>query len=80
MLHFFILKLLGNVSYSKCLCYNTDGLEPGDVALSSTPSGYVQVFLSGVLAPVANSNLSWTGDNSEVVCRELGYSPQFNGK
>ena len=48
----------------------TDGPETGDIRLS----GNVQVFLSGRWEPVTDSSRSWTRENSEVVCRELGLS------
>ena len=43
--------------------YNYDGLV----------YGYPQVFQSGIWEPVTDSSLSWTQENSNVVCRELGY-------
>ena len=55
-----------------------DGPESGDLRLTSTRWGRVDVFLSGRWQPVADSNMNWTWENSEVVCRELGYAP--NGK
>ena len=55
-----------------------DGPETGNVRLSGIHSGRVDMFLSGMYQPVADSDMSWTLDNSEVVCRELGYAP--NGK
>ena len=33
------------------------------------------MFLSGMWIRVADSHMSWTRDNAEVVCRELGYAP-----
>ena len=36
------------------------------------------MFLSGMWITVAASDMSWTRENAEVVCRELGYAP--NGK
>ena len=55
-----------------------DGYEQGDVSLSSTDDGRVEVYLSGYWVHVANTGSIWTLQNSEVVCRELGYAP--NGK
>ena len=52
-----------------------DGPKSGDVRLSDDNRGRVDVFLSGMWLPVADSNRNWTMDNSEVVCRELGYAP-----
>ena len=52
------------------------GHELGDVGLLA--SKYVRIFLSGRWIPVANSNMTWTSGNSEVVCRELGYAPNGN--
>ena len=31
------------------------------------------MFISGTWQPVADSNMSWTVNNTEVVCRQLGY-------
>ena len=65
--------------YPVIICYfYIDEPESGDVRLSYTRSGRVEVFLSGRWQPVADSDMSWTWENSEVVCRELGYAP--NGK
>ena len=52
-----------------------DGPESGDVNLTSIYRGQVEVFLSGMQQLVADSRMSWTLDNAEVVCRELGYAP-----
>ena len=51
----------------------SDGPEPGDVRLTSTDDGRVDVFISNSWQPVANSTGSWQLPNSIVVCRELGY-------
>ena len=45
-----------------------------DVRLTSRTWGRVDVFLSGVWVPVANSHDTWQLESSQVVCRELGYS------
>ena len=50
-----------------------DGPESGDVQLTSTYYGSVQVFLSGSLVYVATPGYPWTVGNARVVCRELGY-------
>ena len=69
---------------AKCYLYSffshaLDGFESGDVRLSSTSYyGQVEVFLSGRWQPVSDSDMSWTQENADVVCRELGYTP--NGK
>ena len=52
-----------------------DGPESGDADLTGMYRGQVEVFLSGMYQLVADSNMSWTLDNAEVVCRELGYAP-----
>ena len=65
--------------YDLCKClFKPDGPESEDVRLLNTRSGRVDVFLSGVWLPVADSYNSWTWENSDVVCKELGYAP--NGK
>ena len=51
-----------------------DGPQPLEVKLSSTRYGYARVFLSGVWVPIADSRGTWGVDNSEVVCRQLGYN------
>ena len=52
-----------------------DGPHPLEVRLSSNSyNGYAQVFLSGVWVPIADSWGTWGVDNSEVVCRQLGYN------
>ena len=51
-----------------------DGPQYGDVRLLNGDSGRVDVFLSGEWQAVADSSGSWNIINSEVVCRELGYS------
>ena len=62
----------------------TDGPQNGDVRLtnyyyyyyvyeSGRVYGYPEVFLSGSWEPVTDSSRSWTQENSNVVCRELGY-------
>ena len=48
----------------------TDGPENGDIY----PSGFVRVFQSGIWEPVTDSSSSWTLQNSEVMCRELGFN------
>ena len=50
------------------------GPDSEDVRLTSTHFGRVDVFLSGVWVPVANSRGTWRLESSQVVCRELGYS------
>ena len=54
------------------LLYNfklTDGPETGDVR-----HGFVKVFQSGTWVPVTDSSGSWTLQNSNVVCKQLGYN------
>ena len=58
--------------------FSLDGPESEDIRLTSGRYGQVDVFLSGRWQPIADSNMSWTINNSEVVCRQLGYAP--NGK
>ena len=58
--------------------HTIDGLETGDLRLTAARFGRLEMFLSGRWQPVADSNMNWTRQNSEVVCRELGYAP--NGK
>ena len=55
------------------MIFHTDGVEPYKTRLSG---GYVQVYLSDNSGwiRVANTGGTWTDANSEVVCRELGYS------
>ena len=53
--------------------HNTDGPESGDLRLTRTNRGHMEVFLSGTWHFVADSNMSWTLNNTEVVCRQLGY-------
>ena len=55
--------------------FTLDGPESEDLRLSGTSSGRVEVFLSGIWVPVAQSYLSWTQANANVVCRQLGYAP-----
>lgn len=57
--------------------YVSAGPESGDVRLSSDSyyRGEVNVFLSRKWIPVAASDTSWTQENAQVVCRELGYAP-----
>ena len=50
-----------------------DGAETNDVRLTSTNNGRVELFLSNLWVPVANSFSTWTLESSRVVCRELGY-------
>ena len=50
-----------------------DGAETNDVRLTSTNNGRVELFLSNLWVPVANSFSIWTLESSRVVCRELGY-------
>ena len=60
----------------------TDGPETGDIRLSNfyvdnkygRVYGCPDVFLSGSWVPVTDTSMSWTLENSEVVCRELGYN------
>ena len=51
-----------------------EGPRSEDVRLTSRRSGCVDVFLSEVWVPVANSRGTWQLESSQVVCRELGYS------
>ena len=67
----FILILDGPESGDVCLSVYRSGC--GDIRLSGYSSGCVHVFLSGMWLPVADSNMSWTMTNTEVVCRQLGY-------
>ena len=55
-------------------CTVIDGDEQGDVRLSYGNDGYVQVYLSGNWVHVADTDVTWTQQNSEVVCRELGFA------
>ena len=52
----------------------TDGPETGDARLTSGYLGRIDVFQSGIWEPVPDSSSSWTLENSNVVCRELGYN------
>ena len=52
-----------------------DDPEFGDVRLSGGYRGRVEVFVSGIWQAVADSLMSWTLSNAEVVCKELGYDP-----
>ena len=52
----------------------TDGADTGDIRISSW--GTVELFESGIWEPVAVSSRRWTLENSNVVCRELGYEGQ----
>ena len=62
------------------MCF-LDGSENGDVRLGNyryvydygRVYGYLEVFQSGIWQPVTDSSMSWTRENSNVVCRELGY-------
>ena len=56
-------------------CLYIDGYEQGDVRLTSGVRGRVDVYLSGYWVPVAHTGPAWTLQNTEVVCRELGYAP-----
>ena len=58
----------------KKTAHYVDGPQPLEVMLSSTRYGYARVFLSGAWVAIADSWGTWTMDNSEVVCRELGYN------
>ena len=53
---------------------NIEGPHSEDVRLNRTTNGRVDVFLSGVWVPVANSRGTWQLESSQIVCRELGYS------
>ena len=44
-----------------------------DVGLSGSYAGYVRVFLSDDWVPVGDTGGTWTVENSNVVCRQLGY-------
>ena len=68
----------GNIcAFLKC----TDGPETGDVRFRSyryvygygRVYGRPEVFLSGSWEPVTDSSRNWTQENSNVMCRELGY-------
>ena len=50
-----------------------DGPESGDVRLTHTYYGSVQVFLSGSWVFITTTHYPWTVENAQVVCRELGY-------
>ena len=52
-----------------------DGPESEDVRLSSGRYGQVEVFRSGMWQPIADINVTWTMENTGVVCRQLGYAP-----
>ena len=52
----------------------TGGPNARDVHLSAWHYGGVNAFLSGSWVPVTDTSMSWTLENSEVVCRELGYN------
>ena len=50
------------------------GSEQGDVCLGyGGYYGYVQVYLSGNWVHVADTDSTWTRQNSKVVCRQLGF-------
>ena len=49
---------------------HTDGPEELDIRLTR---GYVQVFLSDEWGAVGDSDGNWSVENSNVVCRQLGY-------
>ena len=55
------------------MIFHTGGAELYDVRLSS--SGNVEAYFSdSSWRRVSNAGGTWTDANSEVVCRELGYS------
>ena len=54
--------------------YFTDGPNTGDIDLFAWYYGRVEVFLSDNWFPVTDTSMSWTLENSKVVCRELGYN------
>ena len=54
--------------------------EPNDLEIqlgtgSGSSAGQLQIYWSGRWQPVANSMSNWRLNNSDVVCRELGYAP-----
>ena len=53
--------------------YSENTPNNGDVRLSDGYRGYVAVLLSGSWELVAVTDVSWMQENSEVVCRELGF-------
>ena len=50
-----------------------DGPGSLDISLYNYRYGYVQVFLSDDWVPVGDSGGTWTVENSNVVCRQLGF-------
>ena len=67
-----------HINYTtQALYIHVDGPESGDVRFSDSSKSYgqVEVFMSGRWQPVADSTMTWTLDNAEVVCRQLGYAP-----
>ena len=53
------------------LPYCSDGPETGDVRRANYQR--VRVYLSETWNDATNSSIDWTKENSEVVCRQLGY-------
>lgn len=56
---------------------HADGPETGDILLSNhiyNTGGRVEVFQSGSWTPVTDTSISWTLQNSNVVCKQLGYN------
>ena len=54
-----------------------DGADPFDIQLDGYggSKGQLQIYWSGRWQPVAITTSNWTSENSEVVCRQLGYAP-----
>ena len=67
-----VREILSSYS-SEMFVMTTDGPEHTDLGLNDY--GELVVFMFNEWVHVANSENTWTSENSEVVCRQLGYDP-----
>ena len=65
-----VKEILSSCS-SEMFVMTTDGPEHTDLGLNDY--GELVVFMFNEWVHVANSKNTWTSENSEVVCRQLGY-------